>query len=292
MNMSNIKYFALAGHGNPVQVSTEPNDARVNAVCMDGSMVNGCMFNQGGWYVKPCMEPGLKKHNSDKVIFFIGGDPEEPENLNARIDMWIENDKLSLTNTCAVFVPGGAAHGRLEIRDLAKPVFHYTCHLNTADYETFPAEAKAAKGTYANNWIERYMPVDGRIPEAPEGFIKFLLYLDDKRLKGAPYAEAVWFCTTNDTGPAPHIHDDFDEFIGFIGSDPEHPEELNGEIDFYIEDEKITVTKSCLVYIPRGLRHSPIYVPRLERPIIHFSGGNGGEYARKGDYGDDNMFKM
>jgi hypothetical protein len=289
--MSNIKYFALAGQGKPFQASVKPKSARVNAVWMDGGVVEGCMFNQACWYLKPCKAPGVVRHNSDKVMFFIGGDMENPENLNARIEIWIENDKLTLTKTCAVFVPGGAAHGNMEVKGLAKPFFSYACHLNTADYETSPAEAKAAPGTYAGHYVEKYARPDGKVPEAPEGFIKFLLYLDNKRLKGAPYAEAVWFCTTNDTGPAPHIHD-FDEFIGFMGSDPVHPERLNGEIDFYIEDEKISVTKSCLVYIPRGLRHSPIYVPRLERPIIHFSGGNGGGYARKGDYGDDNMFKM
>ncbi len=290
--MSNIKYFALAGHGNSVQASVEPKDACVNAVWMDGTVVEGCMFNEACWYVMPFRGPGLVKHNSDKIAFFIGGDPETPENLNARIDMWIENDKLTLTKTCAVFIPGNVAHGRLEVKSLVKPVFHYTCHLNTSQYEAFSATAKAAPGTYTGNVVEKYAPIDGKFPEAPEGFIKFLLFLDDKRLKGAPYAEAVWFCTANDTGPAPHIHDDFDEFIGFMGSDPAHPEELNGEINFYVEDEMITVTKSCLVYVPRGLRHSPIYVPKLERPIIHFSGGNGGDYARKGDHADDNLFKM
>jgi hypothetical protein len=291
--MSNIRYFALAGQGNPVQSPVEPKNARVNAVWMDGTMIEGCMFNDASWYVKSCNEPGLVKHNSDKVMFFIGDDPDVPENLNGKVEIWIENDKLTLTNTCAVFVPKGAAHGNVVVKDLTKPIFHYSCHLNTSNYETLPAEAKAAPGTYANYYVERFVRPDGTLPVAPEGFIKFLLFLDNKRLKGAPYAEAVWFLTTNDTGPAPHAHDDFDEFIGFIGSDPDHPDELNAEIDFYIEDEKITVTKSCLVYIPRGLTHSPIFVPRLERPIIHFSGGNGGDYARGGDpHADDNMCKM
>ena len=291
--MSNIKYFALAGQRNHVQTTVEPKNARVNAVWMDGTMIEGCMFNEASWYLMPCKEQGLVKHNSDKVMFFIGGNPDDSENLNGKVEMWIENDKLTLTNTCAVFVPEGAAHGNVEVKDLTKPIFHYSCHLNTSKYEILPAEAKAAPGTYAGNYIEKFVRPDGTFPEAPEGFIKFLVFLDDNRLKGAPYAEAVWFLTTNDTGPAPHAHDDFDEFVGFAGSDPEHPEELNGEISFYVEDEKITVTKSCLVYIPRGITHSPIYVPKLERPIIHFTGGNGGDYARKGDHSaDDNMFRM
>jgi hypothetical protein len=55
-----------------------------------------------------------------------------------------------------------------------------------------------------------------------------------------------------------------------------------GEVQFYIGDDYVSVTKSCLVYIPRGIAHSPILVPRLDRPIIHFSGGNGGDYKREG----------
>lgn len=291
--MSSIRYFALAGQGNPVQAPVEPKNARVNAVWMDGTMIEGCMFNEASWYLTSCREEGLVKHNSDKVIFFIGGNPDNPGSLNGTVDLWIENDKLSLTNTCAVFVPEGAAHGNLEVTNLHIPFFYYTCHLNKDKYETYSAEATAAPGAYANNYVERYERPDGTVPEAPGGFIKFLVYLDGTRLKGAPYAEAVWFCQTNDTGPAPHMHEDFDEFIGFIGSDPEHPEELNGEINFYIEDEKISVTKSCLVYIPRGVKHSPIFVPKLERPLLHFSGGNGGDYARKGDeHRDENMFRL
>ena len=291
--MSNIKYFALAGQGDPVHKSVEPEDARVNAVWMDGSVVEGCMFNEMSWYVKSCREPGLIKHNSDKVMFFLGSDFEDPENLNASVELWIENDKLTLTKTCAVFVPEGAAHGNIQVENLKKPFLNYACHLNTSGYQTLPAKAKAAPGTYAGYSVERFERPDGTLPLAPEGFLRFLVFLDGKRLKGAPYAEAVWFLTTNDTGPAPHTHENFDEFIGFIGSDPEHPDALNAEIDFYIEDEKITVTKSCLVYIPRGLTHSPIYVPKLQRPIIHFSGGNGGDYARGGgEHRDDNLFKM
>ncbi|MFC1839590.1 cupin domain-containing protein [Thermodesulfobacteriota bacterium] len=291
--MSNIKYFTMAGQGTPVQSPAEPENARINAVWMDGTMIEGCMFNEASWYMMPCREPGLRKHNSDKMMFFIGGNPDKPESLNATVDMWIENDKLTLTNTCAVFVPRGTAHGNLEIKDLETSLFRYTCHINTDIYDSSPAEATAGPGTYANYYVERYERPDGTIPEAPEGFIKFLVYLNGERLKGAPYAEAIWFCTTNDTGPAPHSHNDFDEFIGFIGSDPERPEELNGEISFYVEGEKISLTKSCLVYIPRGVEHSPILVPKLEKPILHFSGGNGSHYAREGDENrDDNMFKL
>ena len=248
---------------------------------MDGSFFEGCIYSEASWFNAPCKCNGLVKHDSDELMVFIGSDTGDPENLNAEITLRIENDTLTLKNTCFVFIPGGAAHGDLTIKSLGKPVYYYTCHLNTDTYSEHPAEATAAAGKYANNAVERYAPVDGKMPSAPEGFLTLLLWIDGKKLSGAPYMEAVWFNTVNDTGPPEHAHD-FDEFIGFFGSDPENPDELNGEISFLIDGEMFSFTKSCLIYIPRGVMHSPILVPKLERPILHFSGGNGGDYVRSG----------
>jgi hypothetical protein len=278
--LSNIQYFSFAPQGSSHKMNFEP-DADVHAVRMDNDFIKGCIFGDAGWFVKSCKQDGFFKHTSDELLMFIGSDPKDPENLNAEINLWIENDKLVLTKTCIVFVPAGAAHGRMEIKNIKKPVFCYTSHSSTDKYEAISAEATASPGTYANNWIEKYAPVDGRLPSAPEGFLTLLLWIDGKKLRGAPYLEAVWFNTANDEGPETHSHD-FDEFIGFFGTDIEHPEELGAELSFHIGDEVITLTKSCLVYIPRGLEHSPITVPKMDRPIIHFSGGNGGDYVRNG----------
>lgn len=279
--MSYAKYFALAGMSAPKELGFEPQDVHLHSVSMDGDLIKGCMFSDACWLMKPFSRNGFFKHESDELLMFVGSDPDDPENLNAEIELWIENDKITLTTTSFVFIPAGAAHGRVTVKNIKKPVFHFTCHLNTDKYEEIPAEATAVSGTYANNWVEKYAPVDGKLPSAPEGFLKLLLWIDGKKLSGAPYMEAVWFITSNDTGPEEHSHD-FDEFIGFIGTDIEHPEELGAEIHFFIGDEEITVTKSCLIYIPRGIKHSPILVPKLECPIIHFSGGNGGDYLRNG----------
>lgn len=279
--MSISKYFALPGMAKSTCVEVKPEDAHVPSVRIDKSVYEGCIYGDVCWIKEPFQRNDFFKHRSDELLMFIGSDPDDPENLNAEIDLWIENDKISLKTTSIVFVPAGAAHGRIEVKNMTKPVFHYTCHLNTDTYEEIPAQASVPAGKFADNWVEKYAPVDGKLPTAPEGFLTRLLWIDGKKLQGAPYMEAVWFHTSNDTGPPAHAHD-FDEFIGFAGSDPEHPEELGAEVHFYIGDEYVSVTKSCLVYIPRGVVHSPIIVPKLDRPIIHFSGGNGGDYKREG----------
>ena len=279
--MSTPKYFALAGErpyksGNPCDCI-----AKNTISVMDAGYYKGCIYGDASWLLAPGRCDGLAKHVSDELHVFIGGDPGDPENLNAEISFRIENDTLTLTKTCFVFVPGGAAHGDFEIKSISKPVFYYVCHLNADEYEEQPAEPTAAPGSYTGNVVEKYAPVDGKMPSAPEGFLTLLLWIDDNKLHGAPYMEAVWFNAVNDTGPPEHDHD-FDEFIGFFGSDPDNPDDLGGEIGMNVDGEMFYFKKSCLIYIPRGVAHSPILVPKLERPILHFSGGNGGDYIRKG----------
>jgi hypothetical protein len=289
--MGGMQYFYLAKEEYNPEAGAAREEARNRFLRLDSSNQNGLVWGGASWYRKPFRDEGLIKHSADKLIFFIGGDPKDAENLRAEFKLRIENDVLTLTHTCVVFIPAGVAHGELSAARVDRPVFCYSSLLGTGAYSETPAEASAPAGTYAGQAVERYEPADGKLPGAPAGFLTLLLWLDGKKLPGAPYVEAVWFNKTNDTGPAPHAHE-FDEFIGFIGSDPARPDELNAEVQFHIDDDLVTVTKSCLVYIPRGVRHSPILVPRMERPLIHFSGGVGGNYARIGADSDTNAFKL
>ena len=257
-----------------------PADAVRPIACLDGSVADSVMYFQGNWLVKPFEEEGMVSHDSDELMLFFGSDPANHEDLGAEIELWIENDKLLLTETCVIFIPKGAAHGLMKSANVRRPVIHYKCLMNSGYYDEKPAKATAAAGTYAGNKVEKYAPVDGFLPPAPEGFLTRLVWIDGLKLKGAPYMEAVWFHTANDTGPASHAHE-FDEIIGFLGNDPDNPDELDGEVTLFIDGETIAFTKSCVAYIPRGVMHSPILVPRLNSSIIHFSGGNGGDYVRR-----------
>ena len=40
-------------------------------------------------------------------------------------------------------------------------------------------------------------------------------------------------------------------------------EELGGEIELWLEDEQLIITRSCLVFIPRGMKHCPMFVRRI-----------------------------
>ncbi|GAI16848.1 unnamed protein product, partial [marine sediment metagenome] len=77
--------------------------------------------------------------------------------------------------------------------------------------------------------------------------------------------------------PQAHSHD-YDEILGFFGSDMEDIRDLGGEVELWLEDEKHIINKSCLVFIPKGMKHCPLYFKRIDKPIFHFSVGPGKMY--------------
>ena len=101
------------------------------------------------------------------------------------------------------------------------------------------------------------------------------MYLDSEYVKGAFYVECVWFWPTDkeDKGsPEPHTHD-YDEVLAFFGTNPEDFYDLGAEVELTLGGEKHTITRSCIVFIPKGLEHGPLNFIQVNRPVFHFTSG-------------------
>ena len=76
---------------------------------------------------------------------------------------------------------------------------------------------------------------------------------------------------------AGHSHD-YDEVILNIGADPQNPENLGGEIEGFVGDEKQIINKTSAIYIPRNVQHGVVRWTKYERPhiqmAIKLSGGD------------------
>jgi hypothetical protein len=70
-------------------------------------------------------------------------------------------------------------------------------------------------------------------------------------------------------GDTPHTHS-FDEYLSFIGLDPDNPDYLGGEVELCLgeEQEKHIINKSTTVYIPKGMKHLPITFTKIEKPYL------------------------
>jgi hypothetical protein len=113
------------------------------------------------------------------------------------------------------------------------------------------------------------------VQAAGEGHGGRVLFLDDEVIPGAFYVETAWSSPQGlieepISVAEPHKHD-YDEVLAMFGTDLDKPYELNGEVEFWLGDEKHIITKSCIIFIPKGLTHCPLIYRRIDKPIFNFT---------------------
>jgi quercetin dioxygenase-like cupin family protein len=121
----------------------------------------------------------------------------------------------------------------------------------------------------------KYIVTELKAPEMSPGFAAEyakwatrILWLDNKIVPGASNLMCSWYLRPPPKPLEAHTHD-YAEIIGFLGSNPEDPYDLGGEIEFWLEDEKYTLTRSCFIWVPGGMKHCPMVIKRVDRPILH-----------------------
>jgi len=110
-----------------------------------------------------------------------------------------------------------------------------------------------------------------------------ILWMDANVVPGAFHMNTAWYHTAAKAlEDRPHVHD-ADEIIGFFGNNPEDPYDLGGEIEIWLEDEKHIITKSAMLFVPAHMKHCPLILKRVDRPIFHFTVVPGGRYIKDED---------
>lgn len=106
-----------------------------------------------------------------------------------------------------------------------------------------------------------------------DGFAERIAWIDGDVVPGAFQMNTAWYSAVPERDPIfeEHVHDDCSELIGFLGSDPDNPQDLGGQIEFTINGEPHLLTKSSIIFLPPGVAHNPMRILKVDRPILHFS---------------------
>ena len=142
------------------------------------------------------------------------------------------------------------------------------------------------------NWDEKYIvtKLKQNITEAPwtpvftekEG--RRLISLDSEVIKGAFVVETAWFWpgrwpeSKYDEGTVKAHRHEYDEAIAYVGTAPDDPYDLGGEIEFWIDGKQNIIDRSFIAFIPAGIEHSPLTIRRIDKPIFHFIVGMSKQY--------------
>jgi len=103
-------------------------------------------------------------------------------------------------------------------------------------------------------------------------FAKRIIWIDNEVVPGAFQMNTAWYSAVPERDPIfdEHVHG-YTELVGFYGTNPDDPYNLNGEIIFAIEGEEHRLTRSTLIFLPSNIAHNPMRIRRVDRPIFHFS---------------------
>ena len=134
-------------------------------------------------------------------------------------------------------------------------------------------------GDHAGNIVKSYLADTSVFKGAS---LTPIAYIDGDFIPGSFYAECVLVHEASEGSPPEHCHEDFDEIVMFFGTDPERPHDLCGEVEWWMGEEKYVLTESCMIFVPKGLKHCPLYFRRVDRPILNVSTGPSKSYHRDG----------
>jgi hypothetical protein len=65
----------------------------------------------------------------------------------------------------------------------------------------------------------------------------------------------------------PHSHR-FHEILCFIGGDPTDISEFGADIEVTLGDKKYPINQPSVISIPAGVRHCPVNIKKVEKPIV------------------------
>lgn len=109
------------------------NEAR-RLLSLDSDVIDGAFYMETAWFwpgkwPENKGEEGVVKehsHDFDETIAYVGTNPDDPYDLGAEIELWIDGKQNIIDKSFIAFLPAGTAHGPLTIKRIERPVFHFT----------------------------------------------------------------------------------------------------------------------------------------------------------------------
>ena len=132
----NAKYFLTADKANlklPSYRHDLGSEYFKRVVHLDAESVPGAEFYSEAMWIVPgdTSKEGITQvdshtHTWDEFIGFFGFDYEDIKDLGAEIEFTVDNETHVITESFGAFIPAGVQHGPLIIRNVVKPIMHFT----------------------------------------------------------------------------------------------------------------------------------------------------------------------
>jgi len=264
------------------------------------SIIKGSFFVGCDWFWElkgnqPVEAAPAHTHDCDEIIGLIGTKRNNPRDLGGEVEFWYDDEPHILTRSSLLFIPKGLKHCPLIFRKIDTPIFEFVAATGPV-YQKLNVEhtKKNIEGarTTSEGKYGKYIVTEDFMPPIPPDDVQkneerrksgnYLIHdlmfgIQDSIVKGSFFTGCDWQWELKgnqpvETTPA-HTHD-CEEVIAFIGTKRNNPRDLGGEIEFWYDDEPHIITQSSLLFIPKGVKHSPIIIRKIDTPIFQFESAN------------------
>jgi hypothetical protein len=72
--------------------------------------------------------PGIQPHVHDfpEVLTMFGTNMDDPSDLGAEIEFWLEDEQFFIDKSFLCYIPAGMVHNPFKMWSMKRPIFHYT----------------------------------------------------------------------------------------------------------------------------------------------------------------------
>jgi hypothetical protein len=247
-------------------------------------------INQAGWSIEDS-----RIHDTWELLCFVGGNPKNITDLGAEVSICLGDDKEEhiITSATVVSVPPGLKHGPIVVKQYSRP-FVLLKISTTREYEDKMISKTGGAEIFDAKAMREGSPVtkDGKkywmniiqgpfYVEAEPGWAGTSIWAHHNEYKNGT---TLGYHCINSTYEVPFIHDhDFHELLCFIGGNPENVSDLGAEVSIRLGDEleEHVFNTATIVSMPPGLKHCPLLVKNVTRPLVFLEVSMTKDFAAK-----------
>jgi hypothetical protein len=223
-----------------------------------------------------------RTHDTHELLCFIGGNPENIRDLGAEVRLCLgnNNEEQIINDATVVSIPAGLKHGPITVKKFSRP-FILLRIINTREYQDKLNAAAGKAEDFSMKTLKEGSEVAKHGKKYWMNVVRGPLYIDyEPGWTGTSiwahhneYKSGIslgYHCIATPYDVRMNHAHDFHETLAFLSGDPKNPKELGAEVTVCLGDEKekLTFNTPTIISMPPGLKHCPLLVDKVTKPVV------------------------
>ena len=193
--------------------------------------------------------------DQDQILLHIGMDAATPQVLGGTVELYLGGQPIVFNTTASIFIPKGTPYGPITWKEFQRPHVQLSIVLGSGNPHAGSArtggghDGKAAPKKTRDFDYEQYV-IRSPMREAGPEYVAnrqnpTMTYMSGTQIPGVKiYIEFGWIWDVP-SSPIPKMrHENYDEIVLHLGSDPGNPEDLGATMQFGLGDDLLEFTVS------------------------------------------------